>query len=99
MDTSNYQCCNCGKTFPTKKGKSIGGRKSLKSTAVINKVNKTLQDLIEEEFDIVLSPEQKRKRFSLLSMFMGSSVNGKIIRSKEGGYGQNQGTRRAYLPS
>lgn len=38
------------KPFPTKKGQSIGGKKSLKSTTVINKVNKTVQDLIEEEF-------------------------------------------------
>lgn len=47
------------KPFPTKKGKSISGKKSLKSTTVINKVNKTVQDLIEEE----LSPQQKRQRF------------------------------------
>lgn len=57
MDISNYQCCNCGKIFLIKKGKFIGGRKSLKLIVVINKVNKILQDLIEEEFDIVLSFE------------------------------------------
>lgn len=93
MDTSNYQCCNCGKTFPTKKGKSIGGRKSLKSTAVINKVNKTLQDLIEEEFDIVLSPEQKRQRFlcsacswAVVSMAKSSAAKREaMVRIKEHG--------------
>lgn len=93
MDTSTYQCCNCGKTFPTKKGKYIGGRKSLKSTAIINKVNKTIQDLIEEELDIVLRPEQKRQRFlcwacswAVVSMAKSSAAKREaMVRIKEHG--------------
>ena len=56
-------CCNCGKTFSRQQGEKSYSRKSLESTAVVNKVNKTLGALVEEEFDVTLTPDRKRQRF------------------------------------
>ena len=56
-------CCNCEKTFSRQQGEKSYSRKSLESTAVVNKVNKTLGALVEEEFDVTLTPDRKRQRF------------------------------------
>ena len=51
-------CCNYGKTFSRQQGEKSYSRKSLEYTVVINKVNKTLGALVEEEFNVTLTLDQ-----------------------------------------
>ena len=69
-------CCYCGKEFE-KKEKGYQ-RSSLSSNIRVRQFEKSLKEVIEEEFGVTLTPEQKTKHFlcstcSSLLMTLGRS--------------------------
>jgi DNA-directed RNA polymerase subunit M/transcription elongation factor TFIIS len=60
MESEKEKCGNCGKTFSLK-GKSYD-RKSFNANLKLT-IYKTIKDVLEEEFDVKLTPDEKRKRF------------------------------------
>ena len=54
-------CCYCGKEFE-KKAKGYQ-RSSLSSNIRVRQFEKSLKEVIEEEFGVTLTPEQKTKHF------------------------------------
>ena len=53
-------CINCGKPFGTTTGKRLV-RKSLE--ARLETLDRTIKNVIEEEYGVTLTPAQKEKRF------------------------------------
>ncbi|KAH3872156.1 hypothetical protein DPMN_035370 [Dreissena polymorpha] len=61
MNLDLTKCCNCGKEFS--KQKKSYGRRSLGASAKLKKIDKTLKDIIEEEFTVQITPDSKNQRF------------------------------------
>jgi hypothetical protein len=61
MESEKEKCGNCGKTFYLK-GKSYD-RKSFNANLKLKTIYKTTKVVLEEEFDVKLTPGEKRKRF------------------------------------
>jgi DNA-directed RNA polymerase subunit RPC12/RpoP len=73
-------CCYCGKEFE-KKAKGYQ-RSSLSSNIRVRQFEKSLKEVIEEEFGVTLTPEQKTKHF-LCSTCSSSLMT--LARSKKSG--------------
>jgi len=61
MESEKERCGNCGKTFALK-GKAYD-RKSFDANLKLKNIDKSIKEVLEEEFCVMLTPDEKRKRF------------------------------------
>ncbi|KAH3839383.1 hypothetical protein DPMN_112812 [Dreissena polymorpha] len=95
MDLDLTKCCNCGKEFS--KQKKSYGRRSLGASAKLKKIDKTLKDIIEEEFTVKITPDSKNQRFlcescswMLVSMAKSSVAKQEALERLKGATGGRQ---------